>query len=319
MIREGRVVTSLDEPRHSADETDDAGAPPADEAAPPTDEAALPGEPAIDPRVAMRESVIETIHSLLVIKGRLPLLRELESELDRFAKRRATVANKLVYQVVHDSFDMLVIDLESLRTRMTSQGGVFGIVEKHCRMLHRFTEADIGDKDAADEPWLKAKLMEHANKVFDRAFPCLTGRVKGKHVDALRLRFKRELKPLEEDRNHVRAHRYERHASLQHFQPLWKVEEHIKVFESYLSDLLFLIDRTQYSMNAPGLASPESTAADLTDLIVHGSINSATIAYGMAPATADQGPGEPPWYWWHRQRFLRADVYVSSEGTGDGD
>src|ERR1044071_2674556 len=91
---------------------------------------------------AVRAEILEAIEFLSRIKARLPVLLALVKELDRIAGgRRLPARNSLVLQMAHDSFDMLVIDLNSLRERMLScqPPGLFKIVEAHCHLLHRFT------------------------------------------------------------------------------------------------------------------------------------------------------------------------------------
>lgn len=115
-------------------------------------------------------------------------------------------------------------------------------------------------------------------------------------------------------RNKVRAHRYEHHASTGPFQPPAKVEEQIKVFERYLNDLLFLTSRSSHAMNWPGTGDANTTARDLADVIVFGSINFATLGYGMAPRKHSEG--EPPWYWYYRQKFYEAGNQVADSNDG---
>ncbi|MEO7733850.1 MAG: hypothetical protein ABIY55_22995 [Kofleriaceae bacterium] len=65
---------------------------------------------------------MEAIDMLSRLKERLPVLLALIKELERIAAggRRVPARNTLVLQMAHDSFDMLVIDLNSLRERMLS-------------------------------------------------------------------------------------------------------------------------------------------------------------------------------------------------------
>jgi hypothetical protein len=273
-------------------------------------------------KAAVLAALTEAIEMLSRLKERLPVLLALIKELDRIAAggRRVPARNTLVLQMAHDSFDMLVIDLNSLRERMLSGDppGLFKIVEAHCRLYRRFTADDVNvdgflhgpaDRDLFHRESLKRRMLERWNDVYDRLFR--RNRVRERHVEALRLQFKRETQPTADDRNKVRAHRYEHHASLDPFLPPTKVQEQIKVFERYLGDLLFLTNRSQHAMNWPVPGDAGTTAEDLADIIVFGSINLATLGYGMVPRKHGEGPSR--WYWYHRKSFYESGHIVPGD------
>jgi hypothetical protein len=286
-------------------------------------QASKPPDMAQASKEAVLAALSEAIEILSRVKARLPVLLALVKELDRIAGGRPVPArNSLVLQMARDSFDMLVIDLNSLRERMISfqPPGVFKIVEAHCRLFHRFTADDVKVEGmflgpAEHNPVFlnsfRDKMLRLWNEVFDRVFPGRK-RVRENHVEALRLQFKKETEPTAEDRNKVRAHRYEHHASTVPFQPPSMVEEQVKVFERYLNDLLFLTNRSQHGMSWPDTGDANTTAEDLADLVVFGSINLATLGYGMAPKK--HGEGEPPWYWYYREKFYKAGNQVADSG-----
>jgi hypothetical protein len=277
-------------------------------------------------REAVRAELSKAIEVLSRVKERLPLLKALAAELDRMAAGRHVIArNELVLQMAHDSHDMLVIDLHSLREHMLSDRGLFKVMAIHCRLLRRFTADDHNEEgiflgppehESIVKDSIRNFMVARWNEVFDRVFPGRRTRVKEKHVEKLRLKFKQETQPTEDDRNMVRAHRYAEHHDPQAvsaaFQSLDRVEAQIKVFERHLRDLLFLATRGGHAMNWPITGDADTTAGDLADLIVHGSINWATIKYGMAPEYGVTVGDEPQWYWAYRKRFFEAGKMVDA-------
>lgn len=268
-------------------------------------------------------SLSKVTDALTRVKARLPMLQALAKELNRIAAGRDVRArNSLVLQMAHDSSDMLVIDLHSVREHMLSERGLFRVVAKHCQLLRRFTTEDVeyegeflgpAEDEAFWQDSFRAWMVERWNEVFDRVFPGRKKRVREKHVERLRIQFKRDTQPIEDDRHKVRAHRYAGHHDPEDvnaaFLPLDQVAAQIDVFERYLNDLLFLVDRCHHAMNTFGNA--KTTAEDIADLIVHGSINRATIEYGMAPKQGLIVEGDPPWYWYHRRQFYEEGRLVS--------
>jgi hypothetical protein len=274
-------------------------------------------------------SLTTAISALSRVKSRLPLLQALAKELNRIAAGRDIRArNGLVLQMAHDSLDMLVIDLHSLREHMLTDRGVFKVVAKHCRLLRRFTTKDVDNEGAFLGPaedeasWqdsYRTWMVERWNEIFDRVFPGRTT-VKEKHVERLRIQFKLATQPIQDDRHKVRAHRYAGHHGSDDvkaaFLSLDKVAAQIEVFKRYLNDLLFLVSKSRHAMNTFGNA--ETTAEDVADLIVYGSINWATIEYGMAPKQGIFVEGVPPWYWYYRKKFYE-DRALLAEQEGDED
>jgi hypothetical protein len=173
--------------------------------------------PEVDP---LAEAVLAHIRTLITIKARLPFLLALSEELGRIGVGKP-VRNDILLQVAHDSFDLLVIDLASLREGMTNgDGSALHLLTKHTAKLRRFRLEDCNPRiQAVDEssPAIVKSLNDHVrqtmadgmNKSFDRLFP--EGEpVTGPHVKALMARFRKDTEATDRDRNRVRAHLYER-------------------------------------------------------------------------------------------------------------
>jgi hypothetical protein len=256
-------------------------------------------------------AIRRTIRHLLVIKSRLPFIKAYDEEI-RFRIDLKTVwrRNEGVYQAMRDSYDMLVIDLASLREGMVSKDGVLNQLAKHLELFQPFTWNNVSHEPAglaspmpidgkeAVERWEREQKALYLNQALKRLFPG-SPPVTEKCVPALIKRFRDETEPMMSDRNRVRAHRYEgasRDPSF--FQTIPSVESQIGVFEQYLNDLYAVTENGMYSMEPPLRASPHTTAQDLVDLVQHGSIDEATRVYGAI----EENPKEPLRTFFH---FLR--------------
>jgi hypothetical protein len=275
------------------------------------------------------EALREAIHSLLVIKGRLPVLQAVAQELKRMqGGQDYRVRNDAVLRVVRDSYDMLVVDLASLREGVTGRRGLFKKLRRHRHDLRRFGPDDVDLRPiqyigtplsktaeaefiASERAWMAARW----NEVFDRLFPDGASVTKAQ-VDDLMNRFRKDTEPTKNDRNRVRAHRYEEasNGSAAYFQTLGQVEAQIQVFERYFNDLFLVLAKGSYEMTPLVAANAEGTARDLADLILLGSINWAVIRYGLVPEKA--APGDlPPWYWHRRKEFYERGGLLNEEAS----
>src|SRR5882762_7737005 len=167
------------------------------------------------------ELLLKNIRQLLITKGRLPTLKALAAELKRVGGGDdPPLRNANVLQLVRDSFDMLVIDLASMREAMTKRHGVFNMLRKEVSRFRRFApeECDPGPTAFADqdptaeetakwEEGLRVWMAGRWNAVLDRLFPS-GPQITEDHITDLIKRFRTETEPTDKDRNHVRAHRY---------------------------------------------------------------------------------------------------------------
>ncbi len=84
----------------------------------------------------------EQIHILLQIKARLPFLLALAEELARIGADKP-VRNDIVLKIANDSFDLMVIDLASLREGMTNgDDSTLNRLAQHARDLRRLQPED---------------------------------------------------------------------------------------------------------------------------------------------------------------------------------
>jgi hypothetical protein len=146
---------------------------------------------------------------------------------------------------------------------------------------------------------VRHQIADGLNAAFDRLFP--NGEpVTQEHVKALVARFRKDTEPTDRDRNRARAHRHERTFDSRHRQDLVEVQEQVRVFDQYLGDLYLVLTKSQHHMHLETDANVDNAASDMADLIMLGSINAATLEYGVVRAETSPEPG---YYWLKRQRY----------------
>ena len=87
----------------------------------------------------------------------------------------------------------------------------------------------------------------------------------------------------------------------QHVQALEGVQGQVEVFERYCHSLCWALTGANYMMDGTGFrANIRTTAQDVADLIVLGSINTATVEYGVIQNDGDLEQR----YWARRKAFF---------------
>jgi len=269
-----------------------------------------------DPILTALESAI---WAFIRVRRRYPLLMDTAAELERVRARfKNEFHNDGLIQIMRDSFDMLVIDLFSIRESLVEGGGLLDLIRKRPTSLRRrapeeFTPGPIATGGLSEEererllPELQREIQERYARDVNDAIGRLVGPdpPTAEHVTALIKRFRTETEPLDRDRNRVRAHRFERgsHDTTHLFIPLPDLAGQIEVVQEMLADLYLALTCGRFHMETTFAFDPEGTAQSLADLLVHGTINRATLAYGLAPKEGSkQDPA--PWYWAKRGHRL---------------
>lgn len=251
---------------------------------------ATTGMIATDPVV---EELDTAIFAFLLVKQRYPILMATAVEMDRLRKRldiRRT-ANSAAIQIMRDSFDMLVIDLHSVRERL-ARHGLFDLLKQ---APSRLSPTPSTAPDSCLANLVTAQIRQAATRLngTDQAATLAM-------VEALCTRFITDTKPLDEDRNRVRAHRYQQKRDTSDlFIALPDLQGQIDIMRRYLEDLYLVITHNGHSMDLAD--SSAHLAEDMADIIVHGSINEACNYYGL-PRKTEENP--TPWYWHAREQTL---------------
>lgn len=274
----------------------------------------------------LRDLLDRTMSAFVITKRRYLLVKATLVEWERVEKRMDDLAegktrrfgNDAVIQMLRDSFDMLVIDLASVRENMVEKKGLLGRLKSDLYAQVRQCRPDdlearkimvFGD-DPASHDAVRAELdaaerrrsAEAVNAALGQVFPGgypVTSAAVAKLIE----RFMKDTDALDKDRNHIRAHRYEYRPfdRNKYFCPPDAVSEHLKVIEKYLVDLYFVITWGTYYATLDFNSGAKHVAEDLADLIVHGSIGRAVDACGMSRKSEDN---PRLWYWYHRKTLL---------------
>jgi hypothetical protein len=246
-----------------------------------------------DPLVTALE---RAIHAFLRVKRRYPILVATSKEMERLKKRSDVrpLSHDALIQIMRDSFDMLVIDLYSIRESLTAKRGLFSLLEAEPhRLWARPSTAAI-------------PFVAHiATKNVGNAVKALTGSRRRATADTVRelcRRFRERTEPLDADRNRVRAHRYQQEKDTSRFfLGLPKLRRQIDFMSLYLRRMYLIVTHSDFSMELAFAGS--GVAPDLADIIVHGSINAAVNYYRVVQPTKSN---PTPWYWHARRKTLRS-------------
>lgn len=266
------------------------------------------------------EALENAIWAFARVRRRYPLLVDTAAELDRVrAHFKPPTHNDGLMQVMRDSFDMLVIDLFSIRESLVERGGLLNLVRDRPEYLRRRTPDEfkppsitiVGVSDEARERFLpeaQRQAQQRYARDINKAIERLVGPsdpVTAADVVAWIARFRAETEALDSDRNRVRAHRYQRGSKdTNHlFIPLSDLAAQIAAVQHLLSDLYLIFHNGTFSLEMSFECDPVGTAESLADLLVHGTINRATLAYGVVPEQASTHDREP-WYWAKREAVM---------------
>jgi hypothetical protein len=115
-------------------------------------------------------------------------------------------------------------------------------------------------------------------------------------------RFRTHTEATEKDRSLARAHRFEDFFDPAFRQDLVGVEKQVKVFDRYLMDLFLILTKSSYYMKLDTLANVETTARNLADLVLMGSIHWAVLKFGLLGLDPSK-VGDSEYYRGPRERY----------------
>lgn len=278
----------------------------------------------------IEKAIGDAVWAFTAVRRRYPLLMKTSAEIDRVRERFTyKFHNDGLMQILRDSFDMLVVDLFSIRESLVERGGVLDQVRENPSYLRRRTPNEfepntitvLGASPARRDELMpelqdasRRRIAMDINSAIERLVGCADP-VTGAHVDDLIKRLRSETAPLDRDRNRVRAHRYQRgHGDTRFFIELPDLGGQIDVLDRYLRNLHLALTDYGTSTSTSFMYATGTTHEDLADIIVHGSINRATLAYGLAldKPVAD---APTPWYWAKRKSALAPREEAGPEGA----
>jgi hypothetical protein len=270
----------------------------------------------------------DVVWAFSLVRRRYPLLVRTSEEMDLLRRHfTKNFYNDGVMQVLRDSFDMLVVDLFSIREAIVETDGVIAHLRKLPGFLRPVSAGErwqapipskeqaqsAGSRDPERDAFFETHFRKGLNDAIDRLIPSYaTSQDPIKHLIS---RFRADTDALNDDRNRVRAHRYEKTSreTSQLFIPLPDLAAQIETMERYLSDLYRVSTGNSFQMSIGYSYSANEASRDLADLIVLGSINRATLDFGLVTEPSGR-KGEQTWYWKSRQDFLQIPPGGDSQG-----
>jgi len=189
----------------------------------------------------------------------------------RLEEEGLPVLNPLVWRMVWDTYAMLVVDLASLRNGMTDRHhGLFALLRTAPHLIARMPASQEQREGQAAE----------VDYLIERTFGKLPP-LDGQDVDRAAMTFRKATQAIDDDRNKVRAHRFEPPPSardkLQRYAArLDVVRQQVQIVEQYLVDIGVLLGQPYILEDSAG--QPRQTARDLADLLQYGSFERALEA-----------------------------------------
>lgn len=235
------------------------------------------------------------IRHLRIVKSRLPFLLAVKAEGDKLLAAGGRLKNDAALQLFKDCYDMLVIDLNSIRSQAISQ---FKQLHQQRRNLLRHVR--VKDIDATLDEGFREETARWCNERFDALFPDGEPSKDKAKLDGMIQRFRDATEPTRRDRNWTRAHRFGpvSEDAKAAFQTLEQVESQVAVFNDFLGKVFVALTGSSYDIEPVAFSWDwKTTARDLADLIVVGSIQDAIDRYGGT------GAGGDGFFWFRRERF----------------
>jgi hypothetical protein len=212
---------------------------------------------------------------------------------------------------------MMVIDLHSLRQRLVQSDGLLNRLRENASLLRKWSGDEfvsvrslVIDQLSKPDPVREEIERVGAQKSAD-AMNASLARLVGANpatadsVDQLIKRFIKDTEEIDRDRNHVRAHRYERPEKLRakSFQTFAAYAKHFETIEAYLQDLYRVLRGMTYAFELEHGSDHGTTANDLADVAVLGSIQSAISHYDASFKRHEPGETQLA-YWQGRESWI---------------
>lgn len=238
------------------------------------------------------ENLLQEIEkNVTVIKKRFYYLNNFVDEVNKVTfEKRLIIRNDIIWQMLVDSYAMLVIDLASLCHGMIEPGGFFNKLkefsgELRVKSYRKIADTEIIGSAPSDlknriQVDFKKAAAQHIKDAFFRLFPDLQGsdemKANDKHINALKTRFVTFAAEVRNDRDKYHAHRYQKKKGNINTQSLKltlaKIETHFEHLEQIISDISLVTTNTSHVYSDLNADISDSTCRDLVDLVSIGSI-----------------------------------------------
>ncbi len=208
--------------------------------------------------------------------------------------------------MLHDTWDMLVVDFASLAIGMLGSGGFFNKLKANTHQIKPLKGVNvapvkgnticIGFVPTAEEiertelelqdDFIENALKSHEETMFD-LFPEARNRspikITPDDIDKLKVKFENLISDVVEDRNNHRAHKYERARNENQFDKLnfSTLNDRFQKIEEMLNKIRLLVCNNSFAHMEMNFASKEETARDLVLMVVWGANKLVDIESGI--------------------------------------
>jgi hypothetical protein len=209
---------------------------------------------------------------LMLVARRQYVIEAFVNELDRATRLKPfRIWNDILWMMVLDSRDMLVIHPASWIKGVCGKGGLIGQIKAHhvreLPAVRRPTERSETDAHLR-------RILDHGHQeAFGRLFPGVTGaHATGSDLDALTQRLRQAADPLLKDRNDNRAHAFESHgAGSAKMLDLNELRNALTFIEQFLNDLRLVCHSSTMSHHDMNGADCKTAAGEMVASVLIGS------------------------------------------------
>ncbi len=238
------------------------------------------------------------------------------------------IKNDIQWQMMSDSYSMLIIDLASLYKNLGEQGGFFELLKEHSAKIRKTSYRKIDAPEPniisspgtpmapAHEPQIRRETKEHFQKLvannmekcLHSLFPHLEAdpdqAINHKDIDDLKERILKRADEVYLDRDNLRAHRFQKgeidKAKMQGLS-LKQVGEHFDYIENFINSLRMVTLQGSMEYSDMNHADSKRTAEDVVDIITMGSVQNVFNTFGVPMAL--KPTNGPHYYDQFREQF----------------
>lgn len=273
----------------------------------------------------LQSEIQKVENAILEIRRRLYFLDAYQAEAQRlFEDKSFRIKNDILWMLLIDSYEMLIIHFAGLVKGMYTPGGFFDVLKSTAPALRpkswRKFESPKGrifsDRTMTDEERKKIEIelsvsfqknqAERVKQTLVEIFPELEGdkefRPKPEQIDKLKDKFEVEMRSIVDDRDQHRAHRYDMtKSSTLKKEDLVTTEilsDKFDYLQNLMNSLRFIGTDSSFGYSNMCWGDTRNTAEDFIDLLQLGNINQVNI-------TAGDPSAEFKYYWQRRENWRK--------------
>lgn len=231
--------------------------------------------PSLEPLLAAEENVLPAMGR------RLHNVEAFQAELEFVTKQKTfLVRDPVVWTMVFDWRDALVIQFASWVRGMYEEGGFLGQIQAHC--LRDFRQKSKSGRAQRPKDWLEQLVAKSKATSFQRLFPAVKAPFpKPEDVASLRARFVDEFNAVVDDRDSNRAHPHEnKHAKNAKMLDLKQLRAFLTQAETFLNDIRLVGRQSTFGYPGSGAKKGNATMVELVDMIVLGNARRRKLVLG---------------------------------------